>query len=301
MTNANQPQGVQRHPTTSAAVATTPVTATPRRAPTPAEINRQQQEDAARATHERETRETAARRAVMAMPPTNAPVAQVELPLQSQMLVGQRSDEAFERNLQELGGAGNPTLTPNLSEGDFRMPGGEVVNVEGNVFVLHADEARKGVIKFNGEGNPPTKISVCLYEDAQLPTREELGDLDQSLWETDRFSGQPMDPWQPEIVVPNVSTAPDGTIYELTSRSPTALFAIRNLLDRYHRNPQRKKGLVPLITMKIGTYPNKKLGRDMYKPIYTIVGWVNKDGSPPEKKPDRVTSGPADFQDKIPF
>ena len=93
--------------------------------------------------------------------------------------------------------------------------------------------------------------------------------------------------------------APGGEIYHLTSRSKTAGYATRGLIDRYGRHPQRKKGLVPLITLSIGTYPNRKTGRDAYKPVYQIVGWVQKDGSAPPTKPDLVSSG-YPFNDEIP-
>jgi hypothetical protein len=304
-------QHVPRHPTTDAARTATPATVQARSGPAPAEINRQQQAEAEQITRAAQEQQAAARnRALATSPASPATPVQVEAHPQSQMLTGPRSDEAFERHMQEMGSAGNPILTPNLSDGDFRS-GGEVVNVDGVPFVMHTDESRKGVIRFNGIGNLPTKISVGLYEDAELPSREELGDTDQSLWELDRYNNQPIDPWQSEVVVPIVSTAPDGTIYELASRSPTALFAIRGLLDRVHRHPQRTKGLVPIVTMKIGTYPNRKFGRDMFKPVYQIIGWCEKDGSAPAKKPDPISSGPdgggtktggqAEFNDKIPF
>jgi hypothetical protein len=96
-----------------------------------------------------------------------------------------------------------------------------------------------------------------------------------------------------------------GAVYELTSRSATSKNAIRSLIDRYGRHPQRRKGLIPLITLSTGSYHNKKLGQDKPKPVYQIVGWVNKDGSAPAKKPDLITSGLDDFakpfKDSIPF
>ena len=95
--------------------------------------------------------------------------------------------------------------------------------------------------------------------------------------------------------MPIVSAAADGTIYELTSRSLTALYAIRGLLERYGRHPQRKKGLVPLIQLQVGSYYNNKLGTDKPKPVYRVVGWVQKDGSAPPT-PNNVTTG-APFND----
>jgi hypothetical protein len=288
-----------RHPQTGASLTSTPEAAQPRPGPTPAEINQQQKAQAEQVTRTTQERQHEARNRAMATSPSAPPSpANAVEPVQSQMLTGPRSDAAFERNMQELGGPGNPLLIPNLLEGDFRA-GGEVINIEGTHFVMHTDEARRGTYRFHGPGNPPTRISVGMYEDATLPAREELGDLDPRLWELDKYKNVPTDPWQPEIMVPIVSTAPDGTVYELTSRSPTALFAIKGLLDRAHKHPQRAKGLVPIVTMRITTYFNKNQGRDMYKPAYQITGWCTKDGSTPAKKPDSISSGP--FNDQIPF
>lgn len=211
---------------------------------------------------------------------------------------GSHSEKAFENNPQLWGNVSDPTLGPNLAEGDFRMPTGEVVDVKDTIFAAHVDEGRADWIRFNGEGNQPTLISVGLYENVALPARDELGDLDQSLWKTDRYHPEPADPWQIQIRIPIVSTDTDGAVYLLTSRSPTALFAIRGLKRQYDRHPQKKKGLLPLITMSIDTYFNNKFGRDMYKPIYKITGWYKKTAAHQQQN---LTRSRQDRQTKIPF
>ena len=212
---------------------------------------------------------------------------------------GPVSEEAFERNLAQWGSGSGTPLTFNGLDGRFQTAGGEEADVLNTTFIAHLDETRKGWIRFNGEGNPPSIVSVGIYEDAALPERDELGDTDQSLWERDKFRGEPVDPWQPEYRVPIVATSADGTIYELTSRSLTSTFAFRALLDRYGRHPQRKKGLLPLIKLQIGSYHNHKLGTDKPKPVYQIIGWCQKDGSAPPAATNKVSSG--DFNDKVPF
>jgi hypothetical protein len=271
------------HPRTHAAHTNTPTTATPRSAPSIAQVLADQKADQVidRAGNIRESQ-------AIAPSPAAPPriTAEPQLPVPSIPV----SEEAFERNLANWGSGSGVPLVFNGLEGKFQTTGGEEVDVENGIFAAHLDETRKGWIKFNGEGEPPTTVSVGIMEDAQLPTREELGDLDSSLWDTDKFRGEPMDPWQQEIRVPIVSAAADGTIYELTSRSLTALYAIRGLLERYGRHPQRKKGLVPLIQLQVGSYYNNKLGTDTPKPVYRVVGWVQKDGSAPPT-PNNVTTG----------
>lgn len=278
------------HPRTHAARTTTPETLTPRPAPTVKQVLAAQKPT--------ETFDRAGNRhAIVAQSPAAPLPAVIDefMPVPA----GPRSEAAFERNLMHWGGVSDPALIPNLLEGDFRTTGGEVVDVKGIVYVAHIDEAQKRWLRFHGEGVQPTIIGVGIYEDAVLPSREELGDTDPSLWERDRFRNEPTDPWQQEFRIPIVSTGTGGEIYHLTSRSKTAEYATRGLIDRYGRHPQRKKGLVPLITLSIGTYPNRKTGRDAYKPVYQIVGWVQKDGSAPPTKPDLVSSG-YPFNDEIP-
>lgn len=214
------------------------------------------------------------------------------------------SEEAFERNLAEWGSGFGTPLAPNGLDGGFQTTGSDKVDVAGIIFVAHLDECRKEWIRFNGEGNLPTLIGIGIYEDAELPAREELGDLDQSLWKPDRFRNNEItDPWKEQYRVPIVATDTSGAIYELTSRSLTSKIAFRGLIDRYGKHPQRRKGLLPLITLETGTYFNKGLNADKPKPVYKIVGWVEKDGSAPAKKPDLISSGgaAAGLNDDLPF
>jgi hypothetical protein len=266
----------------------------PSRPPTAAQINSQQKVDAEQATLALQARQNEARNRALAVSPS---AAMAPAPV--------TSPEAFEQNLQEWGSGRGTPLTPNGLDGGYQSSAGEKVDVAGITFAGHLDETRREWIKFNGEGNPPTLVSVGIDEAATFPAREELGDMDESRWEKSRFTSEAVDPWQEQFRVPIVATDAGGAVYELTSRSATSKNAIRSLIDRYGRHPQRRKGLIPLITLSTGTYHNKKLGQDKPKPVYTIVGWIEKDGSAPAKKPDQVTSGLDDFakpfKDSIPF
>jgi hypothetical protein len=268
----------QKHARTGAAVTTTKLTPAPRPGLTSAQISAQQRADVG---HQKQQVVPAA-----APPPPAVPAGPI-------------SAEAFERNLANWGSGSGMPLVFNGLDGKYQSTGGEAADVEGVVFIAHLDETRKDWLRFNGEGNQPTLISVGIMEDAALPSREELGDMDQSLWEIDKIRGEPVDPWMEQIRVPLVSANADGTVYELTSRSRTALYAIRGLIERYGRHPQRKKGLVPLVLLEVGTYFNRNLDVDKPKPVYRIVGWVQKDGSASDIKLNLVsTGGPSD---EIPF
>lgn len=275
------------HVRTGARKATTPETPTPRPAPSVAQVLANQKADQV-INRRGDIIKTSPAAPLPAIPETQLPVPS-----------GPHSEEAFERNLLAWGsGAGTP-LSFNALDGHYQSMGGEKVDVGDIIFVAHLDETRRGWIRFNGEGNPPTVVSINIAEDGFLPERAELGDTDQSLWPYDKRRGEQVDPWQLEYRVPIVSTAPDGAIFELTSRSLTAIYAFRALLDRYGRHPQRRKKLLPLIKLQIGTYFNKTLGTNKPKPIYQITGWCQKDGSAPATKPDPISSG-YPFNDEIP-
>ena len=288
-----------RHPRTGAAMTATPETVTPRAGPTPAQINRRQQADAEQVTRAAQEQQATARNRALATSPS-APAVQVSTTVPAAPAT---SEEAFEHNLASWGSGGGTPLSPNGLEGGFQTTGGDKVDVAGVIFVAHLDECRREWIKFNGEGNRPDLVGVGIYENAELPAREELGDLDQALWEPDRFRGEKVDPWQEQFRAPIVATDASGAIYELTSRSLTSKYAFRGLIDRYGKHPQRRKGLVPLITLETGTYFNKNLNADKPKPVYKIVGWVEKDGGAPAKKPDLISSGgaAAGLNDDLPF
>ena len=279
------------HPRTHATRTTTPETSPARSAPSVAQVLADQKADQVIDRDDNIRKSQAVVRSPAAPLPA---VSETQLPTPA----GPISEEAFERNLAQWGSGGATPLTFNGLDGRFQTTGGEEVNVEDAVFVAHIDEARKEWIRFNGEGNQPTLIGIGIHEDAMLPGRDELGDLDETQWELDKFRGEPVDPWQQQIRVPIASAGAGGEIYELTSRSLTSLFAIRGLIDRYGRHPQRRKGLLPLIQLRVGSYYNNKLGADKPKPVYQIVGWVQKDGSAPATKPDLISSGP---NDSIPF
>jgi hypothetical protein len=258
---------------------------------TPAEINAQQKRDAEQETLALQTRQNEAHSRALAVSPST-PAA---------LTPPATSPEAFEHNLASWSSTGGTPLVFNALEGVYQRSSGDTVDVRKTVFAAHLDETRFEKLRFNGEGSPPTLISVGIYEDAALPSREELGDTDPALWEKSRFTGEPVDPWQDQFRTPIVAQDDGGEIFELTSRSKTSMFAFRSLLNRYARHPQRKKGLIPLVTLSVGSYHNSKLGQDKPKPVFQIIGWVNKDGSAPEKKPNLITSGGKPFNDEVPF
>src|SRR5215470_11242464 len=92
-------------------------------------------------------------------------------------------------------------------DGQFRKQADDDLIPEGTEFVCPYTQAQAGLIKFNGKGEQPTRYLGNMFDGYIPPKREELGDLDESLWEKD-LSGKPRDPWQQQMLLPlqNVET-----------------------------------------------------------------------------------------------
>jgi len=72
---------------------------------------------------------------------------------------------------------------------------------EGTEAVVVADQIQAGWMKFNGKGNPPTRVMGNVFDGFVPPNRSEMGDTDQSLWE-EGLNGKPADPWQFQVLLP---------------------------------------------------------------------------------------------------
>src|SRR5262249_29874337 len=123
--------------------------------------------------------------------------------------------------------------------------------------------------------------------DAEVPGREELGDLDKSQWPCG--FGQKQDPWKEQIAFPLARRDAGGELFVYVARGPVALNSVADLLGRWRRTPKRQSGLIPVIRLENGTYPSKKFGGFKPKPLLVIVGWVTKDGNPRPPPPPLST------------
>jgi hypothetical protein len=189
------------------------------------------------------------------------------------------SDEALDRHLSEWGGSGGRLIAFNGSSGIHRTLDDGVEVPSGTEFVAFLHETEKGYIKFN-EGAPPDVRMVSISEDAEVPRREELGDLDQDEWPRG-LDGNRQDPWKPQIAIPLARRDAGGELFVYVARGSVALNSVADLLGRWRRHPKRQAGLIPVIRLENGTYPSKKFGGFKPKPLLLIIDWVTKDGSPP--------------------
>jgi hypothetical protein len=241
-----------------------PLTKTTRIPPTTAQILAQQKADAERERPEREAVLHETKQELAASTALTAPVT---------------SDAALERHLSEWGGSGGPLIGFNGSTGIHRTVDDDVEVPAGTEFAAFLHETQRGFIKFNN-GAPPDVRMIGISANAEVPRREELGDLDQSQWPLG-LDGQRQDPWKEQIAFPMARRDAGGELFVYVARGQVALNAVADLLGRYRRHPKRQAGLIPVIRLESGTYPSKKFGGFKPKPLFVVVGWVTKDGNPP--------------------
>jgi hypothetical protein len=166
---------------------------------------------------------------------------------------------------------------------------------EGTQFICVYHQAQVGFIRFNGKGEQPDRRMGSLFGGFVPPKREELGDLDESLWDTD-LSGRPADPWQQQILLP-LQNIESGELFIFGTTSATGRRAVSNLLAQCERMLRREPDKYPVIKLRIGGFQHRD----------ERVGWVKTPafdvvGKAPKGDTSAATAAiSADLNDQIPF
>jgi hypothetical protein len=189
------------------------------------------------------------------------------------------SEEALERHLAEWGGSPGRLFAFNGNTGIHRTLDDDVEVPGGTEFVMFLHETKKGFIKFNGPGEPPTLKMIRIDQNVEEITRDSLGDKDETKWPI--VDGKRKDPWIEQYVIPSMRNDPGGELFVYVARGIVAMLSVESLLGRWRHNPRRQEGLVPVVKVENGTYWNKRFNADRPKPIMTITRWVTKTGAPP--------------------
>jgi hypothetical protein len=157
------------------------------------------------------------------------------------------------------------------------------------------DEVQVGWIKFNGDGEPPTRITGLLSDGFRMPARDTLGDLDEAQWPTG-LSGRPEDPWKSQAALPLQNAATKEMITFVTT-STTGRRAVGNLLRHYDRMKRTNPHDVPVVRLKPSGFNHRddRIGW-VATPSFVVVGKAPRDSA---AVPD--TSIEADMNDKLPF
>jgi hypothetical protein len=165
-------------------------------------------------------------------------------------------------------------------------------------FIALCDETLVGWIKFNRDKDsdvPPERCMGLLYDGFVMPSRDKLGNTDQTQWEPG-LSGAPEDPWQHQIclVLQNTETR---ELYTFATTSQTGRRAVGNLLKHYDRMQRDSANELPVVRLKSGGFNHRddRIGW-VSVPVFAIVGRAPRDSA---VKPD--TSIAADMNDDLPY
>jgi hypothetical protein len=155
----------------------------------------------------------------------------------------------------------------------------------GTQFIAHA--ATEGWVRL-ARGEPPRRVPR--EPGKPFPAREELGDLDESLWPL--FDDKPSDPWilTNELLLTAKETR-RPVIF--TTSSWTGREAVADLcrLIVYQRRV-RGANARPIISIGVGSYRSRR--GPVAVPKFTVIDWIgDTNGQDPTlAKPGPISSGP---------
>jgi hypothetical protein len=161
-------------------------------------------------------------------------------------------------------------------------------------FVALADEVLVGWVKFNGEGEPPTRHQGLLYGGFTMPARNSLGDLDESQWPPG-LDGQPADPWQHQICLP-LQDPKTQALFTFATSSLTGRRSVGNLLRHFDRMERKNGDYYPVVRLKPSGFQHKEKAIGWVPtPSFVVVGRTPKTSAVVPN-----TSIAADLNDEIP-
>jgi hypothetical protein len=151
-----------------------------------------------------------------------------------------------------------------------------------------------GWIKFNGEGEPPTRVGGLLFDNYIMPPREALGDNDESEWPL--LDKKPTDPWLHQQLIP-IQDAGTWEILTFGTTNVTGRTAVGALLRAYNRKRRTDPNEVPVIQLVPSSYQHREYGK-VNIPAFKICSWTKYDGIA-DPEPELPLS--ADLNDKVGF
>ena len=136
-----------------------------------------------------------------------------------------------------------------------------------------------------------------------MPSRDELGDLDEEKWQRDT-KGKPKDPWSLQYYVP-MEDPDEGSVAIFVTSSNGGINALGKLFDVCARNV--KSGL-PIVKLGVRSYQHPEFGK-IKTPDFQVVSWdggqvVTPAQPQPATKAAISTGRPrknGDMDDDIPF
>jgi hypothetical protein len=122
------------------------------------------------------------------------------------------------------------------------------------------------------------------------PTRDQLGDLDNTKWEMDTRTNTPRDPWTYTLMLPLLDS--DGEKFVFVTQSNGGIKELGALASAFIKHAFDHGGMeMPLVELSGDKYFNKKFSRYVHTPQINILDWVAVNSGTNDADPD----------DEIPF
>jgi hypothetical protein len=169
-----------------------------------------------------------------------------------------------------------------FSKGDFLAGQDSRLIPQGSKLVAVMDTLEVGWQRWENQ-RPVSFRMGLLIEGFTPPSRQDLGDNDSSLWETDD-DGEPRDPWQATNYLRFVDlNNKDRLEFTFTTSSKGGLGAVAKLCREYGRAVEKegRAEQYPIVRLDVESYAHRdrSLGRIKF-PSFAIIGWVDKNLTP---------------------
>lgn len=161
-----------------------------------------------------------------------------------------------------------------FSKGDWTAGQNDEEIEEGTQFVALMDELTIGWTKWEG-GKPVEHQLGRLIEGYRPAKRSDLGDSDETQWETDN-AGQRRDPWVlvNHLILKEVDS---DRLYTFAPSSRGGLNAIGQLCEAYGKAIRAKPDQLPIIEVGVSAYKHSNTEYGKVKiPVLKVVGWTPK-------------------------
>jgi hypothetical protein len=167
-------------------------------------------------------------------------------------------------------------------------------------FIANLEELYHGWVRWS-DGKPTDHLLGRVIDRHRVPTRGELGDKDETKWETEP-NGARRDPWARTVYLAMRDVSSEEVIC-FTSSSDGGRKAVAKLADRYDRvqHLHRYKAKMPVVCLESESYTHKTYGK-ILKPKFRVVGWEFWDDET-AANPDGALQlqHAAEMNDEIPF
>jgi hypothetical protein len=160
-----------------------------------------------------------------------------------------------------------------FNKGDYLAGEEGKVIAPGTKLTANVDELLAGLIKWQ-DGKPVEQRMIRVADGVSPAVRADLGDMDESLWETDD-KGEPKDPWQPTNYLPLMDA--DGNLFTFTTSSRGGLRAVGELVRRYAWHRKNNPDVHPVIALGVGSYKHTNKAYGIIKfPELSPAGYEHK-------------------------